>query len=167
MPFLLPVFFQDLCVNTLRQQLTCHIIYCLSVIQNSSPALFTLKILKPYLCVWDIQYVNKIWVINGISNSYVQQWASWWLSGKRTCLQCRRRKRYRFNSWIGKIPWRRAWQPTPVSQPGESHGQRSLAGYSPCGHKESDTTEATERGRTTNSTHINVEFLPSVQVLIT
>ena len=39
------------------------------------------------------------------------------------------------------IPWRRAWQPTPVFLPGESHGQRSLAGYSPWGRKESDTTE--------------------------
>ena len=43
--------------------------------------------------------------------------------------------------WVGKIPWRRKWQPTPVFLPGESHGQRSLAGYSPQGHKESDTTE--------------------------
>ena len=43
--------------------------------------------------------------------------------------------------WVGKIPWRRKWQPTPVFLPGESHGQRSLAGYSPRGHKESDTTE--------------------------
>ena len=42
-----------------------------------------------------------------------------------------------------KIPWRRAWQPTPVFLPGESHGHRSLAGYSPQGHKESDTTEET------------------------
>ena len=41
-------------------------------------------------------------------------------------------------------PLRRAGQPTPVFLPGESHGQRSLAGYSPWGHKESDTTEATE-----------------------
>ena len=47
-------------------------------------------------------------------------------------------------SWIGKIPWRRAWQPTPVFLPGESHGQRSLAGYSPWGHKELDMDEATE-----------------------
>ena len=42
----------------------------------------------------------------------------------------------------GLIPWRRAWQPTPVFLPGESHGQRSLAGYSPWGRKESDTAEA-------------------------
>ena len=51
-------------------------------------------------------------------------------------------KRCGFNPWVGKIPWRREWQPTPVVLPGESHGQRSLAGYSPWGHKESDTTEA-------------------------
>ena len=44
---------------------------------------------------------------------------------------------------IRKIPWRRAWQPTAVFLPGESHGQRSLAGYSPWGRTESDTTEVT------------------------
>ena len=42
---------------------------------------------------------------------------------------------------MGKIPWRREWQPTPVFLTGESHGQRSFAGNSPYGHKESDTTE--------------------------
>ena len=45
--------------------------------------------------------------------------------------------------WVGKMPWRRAWQPTLVSLPGEAHGQKSLAGYSPRGHKEPDRTEAT------------------------
>ena len=54
-----------------------------------------------------------------------------------------RRKRYRFNPWVRKIPWRRAQQPTPVLLPGESHGQRSLAGYSPWGGTESDRTEVT------------------------
>ena len=47
----------------------------------------------------------------------------------------------RFNPWVGKIPWRRDWQLTPVFLPGEFHGQRSLAGYSPWCHKESDMTE--------------------------
>ena len=51
--------------------------------------------------------------------------------------------RLRFNPWVRKIPWRKAWQPTPVFLPGESHRQRSLAGYSLWGHKESDRTEAT------------------------
>ena len=45
---------------------------------------------------------------------------------------------------MGKIPWRRAWQPTPVLLPGESHEQRSLVIYSPWGRKEPDMTEVTE-----------------------
>ena len=52
--------------------------------------------------------------------------------------QCRRPE---FNPWVGKIPWRRAWQHTPAFLPGESHGQRSLVGYSPWGRKALDTTE--------------------------
>ena len=58
--------------------------------------------------------------------------------GKSICLQ---RGRPRFDPWVGKIPWRRKWQPTPVCLPGKSHGQRILTGYSPWGHKESDMTE--------------------------
>ena len=53
-----------------------------------------------------------------------------------------------FSPWVRKIPWRRAWQPTPVFLPRESHGQRSLVGYSPWGCKESDTTEATLHAHT-------------------
>ena len=49
--------------------------------------------------------------------------------------------RHRFDPWVGKTPWRRAWQPTPVVSPRESVGQRTLAGYSPGGCKESDMTE--------------------------
>ena len=46
-----------------------------------------------------------------------------------------------FDPWVGKIPWRREWQPTPVFLPGESQGQKSPTGYSPSVHKESDMTE--------------------------
>ena len=46
-----------------------------------------------------------------------------------------------FDPWAGKIPWRRKWQPTPVFLPEESHGWRSLVGYSPWGRKELDVTE--------------------------
>ena len=60
-----------------------------------------------------------------------------------TC-QCRRHKRHRFDPWVQKIPWRSARQSTP----GESHGQRSLVGYSPWGRKELDSTEATSGART-------------------
>ena len=55
-----------------------------------------------------------------------------------------RHKRHRFNSWIRKVSWRRAWQPTPVFLPGESDRRRSLSGFSQWCHKECDTTEATE-----------------------
>ena len=51
--------------------------------------------------------------------------------------------RHGFNPWIGKISWRRSWEPTPVFLPKEPHRQRSLAGYSPWGCKELDATEAT------------------------
>ena len=50
-------------------------------------------------------------------------------SGKEPAGQCRRCKRHGFDSWVGNIPWSRAWQPIPVFLPWESHGQRSLAGY--------------------------------------
>ena len=56
---------------------------------------------------------------------------------KNSCLF----RRHRLNPRVGKIPWRRTWQPTPVFLLGESHGQRCLVGYSPWGCKESDTTE--------------------------
>ena len=62
-------------------------------------------------------------------------------SDKESTCQCRRRKRPGFDPWVRKIPWRRKWQPTLVFLPGESHGQRSLMGYSPRGCKDSDTTE--------------------------
>ena len=48
---------------------------------------------------------------------------------KRTCLQCQRCRRLRFNPWVRKIPWRRKWQSTLVFLPLEAHGQKSLVGY--------------------------------------
>ena len=56
----------------------------------------------------------------------------WWFSGKEPACQYRRCV---YDPWVGQIPWRRKWQPTPVFLPGKSHGQRSLAGYSPWGCK--------------------------------
>ena len=49
--------------------------------------------------------------------------------------------RHSFHTWVEKISWRRAWQPTPLFLPGESHGQRSLVGYSPRGCRELDMAE--------------------------
>ena len=51
----------------------------------------------------------------------------------------------RFSPWVGKIPWRSEWQNTPVSLPGESHGQRSLEGYSQWGRTELDMIEQLSR----------------------
>ena len=60
-------------------------------------------------------------------------------SGKESACQCRRSKRCGFDSWVGKIPWGRAWQLIPVILHGESHGQRSLAGCSPYGRTEAQS----------------------------
>ena len=84
-----------------------------------------------------------------------------WLSNKRICLQCRR---CLFDPWVRKIPWKMTWQPTPVFLPRESHGQRSLVGYHPQGHKESDTTEATEHSGTAKL-HMNLFFDQTTQFL--
>ena len=56
-------------------------------------------------------------------------------------MKCRRHRRCRLNPWVGKILWRRTWQPTPVFFPGKSHGERSLVGCSPQSHRELDITE--------------------------
>ena len=68
----------------------------------------------------------------------VRTWATPTLILFCNCLQYRRP---RFDPWVGKIPWRKKWQLTPVFLPGKSHGWRSLIGYSPWGHKEWDMTE--------------------------
>ena len=76
-------------------------------------------------------------------------------SGKESACLCRRGKRCGFDPRVGKIPWRRTWEPTLVFLPGKSHGQRSLVGYSPQGCKESDTTEClSTHTRSLRSYHI-------------
>ena len=60
---------------------------------------------------------------------------------KESACQYGRCRSCQFNLWAGKIPWRRAWQPTPIFLHGDPHGQRNLVGYSPLGRKESDMTK--------------------------
>ena len=67
-------------------------------------------------------------------------------------------KRLRFHPWVAKIPWSRKWHPTPVFLPRKFHGQKSLVGYSPWGHKASDTTERL-------STH-NISAGPRISVVL-
>ena len=81
-----------------------------------------------------------------------------WHIGKESACRFRRHKRLGFDPWVGKMPWRRKWQTTPIFLPGTFCGQRSLVGYSPWGSKQSDTTEQT-------STEIESEVAPSCPAL--
>ena len=89
-----------------------------------------------------------------------------WLSGKRIQLWRQELQETSFGSWVGKIPWRRKWQSTSALLSGKSHGQRRLIGYSPWGHKESDTTEqfhfhlASVRPRLQNGALMKAELIP-------
>ena len=90
--------------------------------------------------LWEMVKDREVWyaTVHGVTKS--QTWLSDWTatrgrlgfpggtSGKELTCQCGRCKRHRFNSWVGKIPWRRKWQSTPLFLPGKSHGQRSLLG---------------------------------------
>jgi len=67
--------------------------------------------------------------LNCILNLVLEYGLPWWLSGKESACQCRRWRRGRFDPWVGKIPWRRKWQPTIVFLAVKFHGQRSLVGY--------------------------------------
>ena len=78
-------------------------------------------------CWWAFKLVQLLWRMGFPDGT----------SGKELTCQCRRHKRCGFDPWVGKIPWRRAWQSTPVFFPGESHGQRSVVSYSPQDRKES------------------------------
>ena len=72
------------------------------------------------------------------------------------CLQCRRP---RFDPWVREIPWKREWQPTSVFLLGDFHGQRSLTGYIPCSHKESDTTERSTHSQFQDSRVLRTQSL--------
>ena len=94
--------------------------------------------LKSYLPSPSLPKLKKPQMASFQPKSIIFPGLPWWLSGKESTCQFRR---CGFDPWVGKIPWRRKWQPTPVFLPGKSHGQRSLVGYSPWGREESDTTE--------------------------
>ena len=87
-----------------------------------------------FLTVTDKMVVN---ILVGFSRGH---------SGKESTCQFKRHGRLMFNPWVGKILWRRKWQPTPVFLLGKSHGQRTLVGYSPRGCTEWDTTELLSTG---------------------
>ena len=89
-----------------------------------------------FVIIYKYYYLNLnfIWslIMRQVYSLSIPCGLPWCSAGKEPACQCRRHKRRGFNPWVRKIPWRRAWQPTLVVLPGEFHGQRSLAGYSPC-----------------------------------
>ena len=99
-------------------------------------------------------------------------------SGKGPICRCRRHKGHGFDPWVGKICWSRKWQPATVFLPGKFHGERSLVGYSPWGHKELDTTECacahrharahthTHRALPVRSKGVKVKSLSRVQLFV-
>ena len=84
--------------------------------------------------------ILEIGGFRGMWESWASQVAQW----SKILTQCRRRRRHIIDPWVGKIPWRRKWQLTPVFLPGESQGQRSLVDYSSRGYEVLDMAEATE-----------------------
>ena len=82
------------------------------------------------ICFW-VKQISKGLYQFTLSASLIAQMV-------KNLLQCKRSKLY---PWVWKIPWRKGWLPIPVFFPGEFHEQGSLAGYSPSGQKELDTTE--------------------------
>ena len=104
-------------------------------------AFFTVQLSHPYMTTRKTIALTR-WTFDGkvmfLLFNMLSRLVPWWLRRLSVCLQCGRPW---FDSWVGKIPWRRKWQATPALLPGNSHGRRSPIGYSSWGHKESDTTE--------------------------
>ena len=118
-----------------------------ALLDDSTLLIFT----YPVLCDW-LDFKN-LTLYHSYLFCIIRYFQCGLLSSKESACQFKRLWRHRFYPWVRKISWRKAWQPTPVFLPGESHGQRSLAEYSPWGCKELDTTEAhgTQRSAFWNS----------------
>ena len=93
----------------------------------------TIHLLCAPCALWGVQLsLKRLWRSYCVSDEL-----PWWLSNKKSACQCRR---LRFNSWVGKIPWRRAGQPTPVFLPVESPWTEEPGRLQSMGHKELDRT---------------------------
>ena len=84
---------------------------------------------------WSWPFLTTTWNKGQESSTTQIKGLPWGHNGKESASQCGRHRRHRFNPWVGKIPWRRKRQPTPVFLFGKSRGQRSLVVYSPWGCK--------------------------------
>ena len=111
-----------------------------------------------YLWIWILQQIRKSWLSTILSfvvlkSSHCTYFCTLELRWLRVCLQCRKPG---FNTYVRKIPGRKAWQLTPVFLLGEFHGQRSLVSYSPWGHIEWDTPEQLIHTHTHTHTHTHL-----------
>ena len=90
--------------------------------------------------------------VHEILQARILEWVAspWWLRQYRICLQFRR---HGFNHQVGKIPWRKEWQPIAVFLPGKSHGRSCMAGYSSQGYKELDMAEHKYTQHNTSNKH--------------
>ena len=110
---------------------------------------------NPYWASWASRFRGKDFMLLSAASELCEQQhlrtitvhhrLPWWFSGQESPCQYRRCRRSRLNPQVGKIPWRRKWQLTPVFLPGKSHGQRSVAGYSPWGRKRVGCNLATKQ----------------------
>ena len=106
---------------------------------HSKPS--SISLIFSSLIIFFIVLLHQLIFQVSVQSHHLHEGASLVVQSVKILLQCRRPG---FDSWVGKIPWRKKWQPTSVFLPGESLGQRSLTGYSPQGHKESDVKEVTQ-----------------------
>ena len=145
---LLPYSFHNELCKTLRE-LVQKLLY-----QNTWECLFQIIFQSCCSTLYFLWYKNFYWIkfsvtfgLNRFLHCFMVLTSIWGApggaSGKEPSCQCRRCKRHRFDPWVRKIPWRKAWKSTPVFLLGESHGHRSPVSYISWGRKESVTTEAT------------------------
>ena len=119
---------------------------CISLKLHLSPFLHLRSLLLyiDFMCMQDGPPYEKYWTIflsyQGLYQRFRASFVAQWQRTLQPMQETRVRSLGLEDPWVGKISWKRKWQPTPVFLPGEFHGQRSLAGYSPRGHKESGTT---------------------------
>ena len=109
-----------------------------------SPSVHGLSLKLVYNVFYRAQILGWMWLdmpISGLPR---------WFSDEESACQCKRDRRLRLHPWVGKIPWRRKWQPTAVFLPGEFHGQRSLVGPSPLGHRRLGCNLATKQQENDN-----------------
>ena len=171
-------WFDFLAVQGTLKSLNQHYNMKASILQCT--AFFTVQLSHPYtitrntiaLTTW--MFVGKVMSVCSISptNVLLNPTVKGGFSGgtvvkkKKPICKCRRPKKYGFNPWIGKIPWRRKWQATPVFLPGKPHGQRNLVGYSPWSHNGLDTTDHAQpwkRDRNCRSlTYLNIDLVKQV-----